>query len=353
MRRIDLINGTTEIIEALVKNNIVPVLRSTFDRSKSDEDSGKPSISALEAFKGYSLAASKFSTAARQLVAIFGLSDLEDPRLWSSVFTSTSSSNRGITGEIFSLFQRVEFAIDTAPLVLGLIEQSSSDVAKKSFQASNHVDAGVVSVVIVEDDAEPSSVERIANILEGMETLYQSCAAINHIQVTSLQLVACDSGSDKTFDFLGHGKVIECAKNVFFQLWDRVVFFKERRSSEQIKLIAETLPVIEHIADLEQKEKIDHELAQKLRRSVVHGLDKIFSARVYIAEAENRIHYDPRLLAAPEQKLLTGSVSPDINLEGDSYKPNDRASEFDPSKLTPEQVQAFGDFLIRRQAGTE
>ena len=62
---------------------------------------------------------------------------------------------------------------------------------------------------------------------------------------THFRVIACDSGSDKSFDFLGVATVIECVKELILSLWNRVIYFSEYRMSERIKLVAEALPVIE------------------------------------------------------------------------------------------------------------
>lgn len=38
-----------------------------------------------------------------------------------------------------------------------------------------------------------------------------------------LSVIGCDSGSDKSFDFLGAAEIVNCVKDIILSFWNKVV----------------------------------------------------------------------------------------------------------------------------------
>ena len=70
-----------------------------------------------------------------------------------------------------------------------------------------------------------------------MQKMYEGCARIHKENENGLSVVAIDSGGDKSFDFLGVAKVMEEIRQIVLDLWDRVVFFRERKFEHRLELI--------------------------------------------------------------------------------------------------------------------
>lgn len=164
----------------------------------------------------------------------------------------------------------------------------------------------LLSVLVIEEPGRFSTAERLSQVLISIGLLYEACATIEGLSPQELSVVACDSGSDKSFDLLGVAKAIDSVKDIIVSIWDRVVFFKERKMETQIELIGKSLPIIDYIGQLEQQNKLGPEEAEILRRKVTEGASKFVRCGAIIPEIEERAaSYNPRILMAPEPKLLS------------------------------------------------
>jgi hypothetical protein len=133
----------------------------------------------------------------------------------------------------------------------------------------------------------------------------------------TLALRTCDSGSDKSFDFTGLPQVIEQVKNVVFGIIDRVIFFREMKYSERVKCVAESLPVLDQIAQMSASKKLSPEQAELLRRDLINGATKFLETGSLIPEIKDQSRYEPSALL---------QTSPTLLIEG----PPKKASEVTP-----------------------
>lgn len=109
----------------------------------------------------------------------------------------------------------------------------------------------VLSVIVIEE-RQLSTPERLILTLESVDGLYRACAQILGEFETSIAVSACDSGSDKSFDFLGIASVVVCVKEVVLSFWDKVVYFREDKTGRRLELIAESLPILERVAKMRE-----------------------------------------------------------------------------------------------------
>ena len=311
MRRSDLVESVNQLIEALHKSDMNEAMLKVLQSGQKLGTSQNSPLTEilLGALSIFSLEASRFNEPTKNLLRIFNLDELTNPAFWAA---AVSENGLQLVNRSYQALSRAEGFL---PLIIKMLETDTDRIDSVRASEHSYKDAEILSVFIVENEHEYSDVGRITHLLDAVSTLYDVCAEVNGDKPDKLRLIGCDSGSDKSFDFLGHGKTIECVKDTFFQLWDRIAFYKERRSSEQIKTVIEALPGYEHIGDLEQKEKIDHDTAERLRHKLDTSLEKFYNSGAYIAEAKDRIHYDARQIAAPERKLLTGTNTPSDHQE--------------------------------------
>ena len=158
-----------------------------------------------------------------------------------------------------------------------------------------------------------------------------------------LAVVACDSGSDKTFDFLGAARVLECVKEIIVILWSNVVFFRENREGRRLELIEQSLPLLER---LEKMKETDPERAELLKRQVVESAIKFREAGVTIPEIEKHTVFNPRQLMRPEPKLLISE--PADGAAADTEQPQElteHAADLDD----PEFKKAVEEFIRERR----
>ena len=192
-----------------------------------------------------------------------------------------------------------------------LVPETIQQVNAASDKESPYSGKEILSVILIEgrDLSRPA---RLVNVLESIELLFQSCAVLTETPSESVTVIACDSGSDKSFDFLGAAKVMEALKEVILSLWDRIVFYRELQIAERLELVAQSLPIMEKIGILEQEKRLGREQAELLRRDVLSGVTKFVESGATIPELEERAHFSPRLLLSPVQKLLVASRDDDL-----------------------------------------
>jgi len=192
--------------------------------------------------------------------------------------------------------------------------------------------------------------------------LYDSCGTVKKQSSSDLAILACDSGSDKAFDFLGAAKIIEMVKEIILSFWDRVVFFREKKQSERLKLVAESLPIIDEIGSLESQQKLSREQAELLRRNIIKGTNKFISVGAVIPEIEETTVYEPRKLLKPEPKLLIEpaktqtAAKPEIETKGDKFTDDSDDSFLDElNELSDAEKEKFLNIFNKmgKEAGTQ
>lgn len=300
MRRSEIIEGATQIIEAINESNLIENLSLIFgSREKQSENANL----VMQSIKSYFSKAQNFNSSAQQLIEILELNDLENPKFWVAI---TTASGAGVAHNIYS---NIIFATNYLPVIIRLLDREYLNTAANNTEPiiSNGKEMKLLSVTVFESNNRFSSPQRLVNVLESVNGFYTACAYINDESPDTLSVVGCDSGSDKSFDFLGVAKVIECVTQLIENLWDRVVFYKEKQFDVRLDLINKTLPIYEKLSELETGKKIEPELAERLRRNIFDGVNKFVESGASIPEIDARSTYNSRSLLTPVQKLLVSA----------------------------------------------
>jgi hypothetical protein len=343
MRRQEIIHGINEIQAAIEQSEIRQYL-TTFLDSLRPTTKEKPTGSVhldnlIDSLKRYSILASRYSPAAKQISEIFNLSMLEDTSVWSRLF----SGEVRVAGEVNNV---LKFAKVFLPRVGELLQQEALALIERSVEKADprYSNKLVLTVIVVEEGDHFSSPARIVEVVSSVASLYEAYAILLELPPEEISVVACDSGSDKSFDFLGAAKVMDAVKTLVLALWDRIVFFREKQVSERIELIAGSLPVIEEITRLESEGKLGPEQAEILRRKIIDGVSKFIENGAVIPEMEGRAQFSPRLLMMPEQKLL-GSGSHEHSEEPEHHRQETESDDVDISALTEEERDILTELL--------
>jgi hypothetical protein len=186
--------------------------------------------------------------------------------------------------------------------------------------------------------------------------LYDSFAEIYQESSSELIVLACDSGSDKSFDFMGAAKVVECIKDTLLALWDKVIFFRERQFSERLRLVTESVSALTALDDV----NMPPEGKEKIKRQITEGLSAFFTTGCIIPEIEEKSTFNPRVLMAAEPKLLKGTPEPEpekpIEVKAELEKEQTKAEktiELTLEQLSNEQKQALLNELVKTLAHPE
>lgn len=334
MRRTDLINSIQKISKAIKQSNIIEAVMPS-PKSKGDFEG------LLTIFQNYSELTKNLNEAERRILKIFNLDTLDNPKLWTKILASTESESRD---SLMKIRSGIRYFNEFLPGIIELLKQDHVEYGASSQNtSSNQLNSNekiLLTVILPEDDNEISSPERLIKVLESINLLYDTFAIIQNSANNDLSVAAIDSGSDKSFDFLGAAKLMEAVKELIIGLWDRVVFFREKQLSERLDLITKSLPIIEKINQLQENGSISPEQAEILRRNVGTAANNFISAGAIIPELSNFSTFNPRQLMTPEPKLLT-------NAKEDTQK-SQPSSEIEDDDITEEEVEAIKKIIAKR-----
>ncbi|HEX8599594.1 MAG TPA: hypothetical protein VF952_13900 [Chloroflexia bacterium] len=299
-----------ELIDALDISALAVSLHRTVNRFQSGlmrdpEETLRTTTNLLEALNSFGIRASRFSPRAKELLNILNLEYLTQPSTWQRLLEYESGDSYSLAVDAYHQLESIRRFLPS------FIELLSQGVVEDIKQESNSADGQrpgveVLTVILIEQGGRFSKPERLIELLESIQGMYQVCSTILFEPSDDLSVIACDSGSDKSFDFLGAARVMDCVKEVLLGIWDNVAFRKERRLTQGIRAIGESLPVFEHIGVLEQEQKLPSEDAERLRHKLLSSIDKFIDVGATTPEINNRAQYDPRLLMSPAPKLLAG-----------------------------------------------
>jgi hypothetical protein len=306
MLREEIVSGALQLRSALAEGGILKVLRISAGAAKAETDVKVKNELVLKAFQQFTITSANFSGAASKIQDIMGLSALNSPAFWSAL--TTPERSREAHEALFS----VEFAITHLPKIVELLSQDSMTQEIFLFHGQD-LASGRLKLILPESTGAASRPQRIVDALLSISLLYEAFADIDKLPISTLSVIACDAGSDKSFDFLGVADLMKAVKELLLSVWDRVVFFREQQVAHRLELIASSLPIIEKLGDLQRENKIGPEEGELIRRKIVEGVTKFIGSGSTIPGMRERSALDPRVLMAPEPKLLNSSSDPAKN----------------------------------------
>lgn len=308
MTRRQLTKSIKRILIVLEENNVFEVFDSLITgRVEKDKNSAADFLNAIEALKRYSIAASSFTDNEREIISLFDLNDLESPAVWQTILLAqVRESRNAMTRRVSKIHFGLKDIKRFLPKFIEIIDHDEVNVLQlpKEDRPESLRNKEILTIILHEEKNNVSTPERLIEALDAIKVIYETCSIIEKYPSNDLSVIAIDSGSDKSFDFLGAAKIIECTKDFIFALWDRVVFFREKKMHERLDLIAKSLPIIERISELEKSGSLGSEQCEILRRNVFQGSNKFLSAGIIIPELEEKSQHNPKSLLSPETKLL-------------------------------------------------
>ena len=303
MRRNDILHSISALTEALTSTHMQDSLELVSQR-------GGNKATALANLNAYSIKASRFDEATRSLIRILELGEVTNPEFWALMITETDIDIIGAT------YRKVRSAELYLPKFAALLHQKDEADYLGALPEGQRTkeDFDTISVILLEDEKEFSKPERLIELLQSVTELYQGLARMLDESPDSLTVLSCDSGSDKSFDFLGVAKVMEQFKELVVALWDRIVFFGPKRQEAVLDVIIKSLPVLERVSEMEKSDHLGPELAEIIRRQIDGGIRKFVHAGAIIPEIRDHAYHEPRALMSPEKKLLMPPPSTDAPL---------------------------------------
>lgn len=331
MLKSDIDKSISTLINTIQECNIDSMLQTIIE--------GEGKVNTVEALKSYKQFIKFYQTYNEfeiKLLEVSGLGDLTQESLWSR-FVKPEESD---TPEVISdLRNSLQFLMNQLPKIQEL-RSADEDKIQAVIDAGKQagVDYVPLSVVVIEEE-ELATPERLISMMDAIQGLYEVFGRMGGMPYQDLIVTSCDSGNDKVFNFLGSSIIIGGVRDIILSYWDRVVFYREDKKGEYVKLVTQTLPVIEVINKMEQDGKLEKEEAEILRRRVVTSMTKLSRAGITIPEMEEHAHQDPRELLRPDRKVLTQSIDPeeDLELSGEYPAVVEDEEEGDPDDFDVEE----------------
>lgn len=227
MRRRDISTSVDKILTAIKRSNIREALNKLgLDKNSNNIDI----IRALQEFMKFSYT---FDENEKRICEIFNINSLDDPKIWEALI-SNENVNRD---DFFKLQRGLFFTEDFLPKLMLLFEQEGVNLFDNKKAHKEYQNKKLLTVILPEDNNLTSTPERLIFVLDSVRSFYEVLSEVQGSHNNELSILAIDSGSDKSFDFLGTSKIIESVKELIIGLWDRVFFHKEKKMSERLDLI--------------------------------------------------------------------------------------------------------------------
>ena len=209
MRREVLYNSVSEIIKDLHACGIPGFFDSYIDQLRSNAKEKNNGISLpLNIFQKYMVATHGYNDDKVELCKIVGIDGLLEVKFWEGLVNPESLR------EIHLMMQNIQFATIQLPKILALTKQHYiREIKEKNPDLPEELKGkSLLTVLIVENEGQFSTPLRLTCALGAITDLYSVVATIENENENDLIVLACDSGSDKSFDFLGLAKLMEEVK---------------------------------------------------------------------------------------------------------------------------------------------
>ncbi|MEA3286574.1 MAG: hypothetical protein U9Q77_04280 [Candidatus Marinimicrobia bacterium] len=312
MLRSEIDNSINKLIRSIEECELVEVFTAILE----NEGETNPTV-ALHSFSKFLEITQSYNAFEHKLLKMFELEKLKDTAFWAAIL---KPDGQDLKRDIEKVCASIRFTLDYLPKVLSLTGENLEKITSTAVEEGKKSGLQYVrlSVVVIEEQ-ELSSPKRLILMLEAIQGLYEVVGRIKNLPVRDLIVTACDSGNDKKFDFLGSSEAIEGVKAIILSLWDGIMFYRDDKTGKQIELIAQSLPVLDEINDLEKTGAFGQEEAEILRRRTILSVNKFSQAGVTIPEMEDFTRYDPRELMRPDQKILTASSELETSSEQEKF----------------------------------
>lgn len=304
MRKADFINGVEQVTRALGESGLeLPLVEVARLGYRREPVPGELLTRLLSALREYGLRAHGYTRPARLVAQELELAPLERADTWSLLIAAENRAQQA-----FAFAERVRFATQHLARVTGLLARAGIprvDAARRGDGAE------VLTVHVIESPRRFSTPTRLATLLESLDVLYGACAVLEGAEPGGLSVIACDSGSDKTFELMGAAPVVAALRALMLSVWDRVVFYRELPAAERYRHAAESLPILTRIREAEAQGRMAPEQAELLRRRIVEGTSRFLASGATIPELQERAYANPRTLMAPAPRLLAPPLDGD------------------------------------------
>lgn len=301
MLRRDIVAGLDEVARLLETDGLAYV--------ESLGQGGEPDrAGALHAYREIANAIDQMTAAGHAILDGLGLIALADVTSWTKI-VGLETNARGLSelsDELKGLHGFIRVAQALVPR-LRLILLNDALAAEYSLSRKNQL----LTITLYDDGPRPNSPARDVAAITCVTDVFEVAARLANVSPASLELIGADSGSDRTFNFLGPEKIIAEVRTFFLEVFDRVVFLRQRKASVEMKNAEQALSLLEKINEAEKQRRIAPEEAEILRRKTIGARTKAIEAGALPPDFALTKESKRRLDGSREPKLLQGHEDED------------------------------------------
>ena len=316
MLRSDLSTSVDNLLDAFEHSCLINNLKSARD-AKSGGKEQLPQL-LMNSLNDFSIQSQKFEKSERMFLYSYNCEKILDPSEWVNILPNSASD--GLVYELYTDLEDLKkFLLNFKPL----IEQKHNRLKDDEPQDHSQVETdegGLLTVILNEDAEKNSSPDRFVQMFEAINLFYESFAILEK-KDSKIVLADCDSGDAKSFDFLGDKRIITLMKELILELWDRVMFNREKQLESRIDSISNDLLIFDAIQELEKNKSLKQVEAKAVRDQIQQGAVRFIATGATIPEMDQHTTFIPKALMTPQAKLV-----PEVQ-ESDTQKSNKRIAD--------------------------
>ena len=296
MRRQELTEAAATVLKALSSSSIKATLSQHLRNIRQADDAKLPSPEyLLSSMRTYWSFANLYTPNERKVADSLKLSQLEDSKFWSDLLGGKSDTKSDTAQKAQDLLTTISAAESYLPTVLNLVDDMTSTKSRPE---------NTLSLLLSEEGQTASKPLRVVRAIESINLLYGVYAELHDKDVAELGLSACDSGRDKVFIFSGDAEVMASLKKCLLELWDRVVFFRDRQSDTYAEFLTESLPVMAKISDLQVQGELTVSQVDILKENLTEGVERFIFTGAMIPEIVTVLSFQPQELLMPNADMF-------------------------------------------------
>jgi len=287
----------------------------------------------IGAYTDFLLSAGRYNNDDLEVLSKLGLDHLLDTQFWGEILDAKEGNVPRTS------FFALRFAVETFPRFIELIETKAVQLKREANEVSD--ENAVLTLILPESNEHFSSPQRLVLALQSIEEIYGAVALLHNHSESDLRLIGCDSGSDKSFDFLGAAALVREVREIIFQTWDRISMHRHLQLEARMNAVSSSLPVLEKIQELKEKEAITPESAEIMKRQILSGVSKFLKCGAYSEDIQKNWVSDAKTLAEPERTLL---LKHDGSVDHSDADSRDRTLDDEMSEVEESETDSVADF---------
>lgn len=331
MRRAELVAAVQNVRSALRESGLAE-LTERLIQSRRPEKAAEAQGAVrnyFEAFQKYTILQSRFGDIENKVLAILGLSNLSSAKFWEDLVSEGAPV-------AYDLRRNILLAEHYLPKIIELLQQhqfTETQLAREDLP-SEFRGKSLLTLVLPEDAGQASSPKRLITAMDAIVKIYDVFAQIDGLEGNTLIVLACDSGSDKSFDFLGVAKLISEVRQFILAIYDRIVFGRHLHAGQTLDTISKSLPIIQKIGEMKENGVLSAEAAEIMSRKAMAAATGLVEVGAVIPEMDAVSNISPRSLMRPEPKMLAAPSSLSRS-HGDGEPQNSTALNAEGSQGAP------------------